>query len=330
MTEISIYGDLASEKYFESDITAAEIAERLTNSIGKVIIHLNSNGGEVFTDLTIANLIKQRGDVEVIIEGVCASAATLIACGAARVKMARNALYMTHLPSVYLSGYQTGEDLDAVQKSLTAVKNSILQTYADKLGVSTEEIAEMLDTETWYTAEEAKAAGFIDEIIESAMINFDDVNKNVIVNSKVMKTQEYFKLKSNFQMKGGKVEMETTILDKIKNLLNSKAESDLQEVRNAEMERIKALNKLRTGNKAVDRMVDVAISAGDAAEVVEKYITAIGSESESDKTLAAISALIEDNLTSGGQNVVNEVPMTAEETRKQQAELIAKYANGRV
>lgn len=325
LNEIFIYGNLASEKWFDSDVCPSDIASSLQNASGQVIIHMNSGGGDVFAGLTIANLVKQRGDVEVVIDGLCASAATLIACSAARVRMSSNALFMIHLPSAYLEGWQTESDLNSVQKSLCAIKNSIVSTYAAKLNVSQDEIEKLVAEETWYTAEEALSIGFADEIIGQSEIGIEDFSR--MTTARVNMLQKNFSAKQ-FQKGGSSTMEQQSLLEKISALIGNKTD-EVQKTRAAEVERIQALNALRTGAGTVNAIIDAAISSGDSAEKAKVYVDAVKNVSDTDATLAAITALIEDNLKSGAGNVTSE-PQVEDKSQIQaeQAKLIASFANG--
>ena len=80
-SEIYIYGDIVAEKFFDAEVTAKQFADDLKSCGENVTLRINSNGGDCFTALAISNLIKQSDkNITVSIDGICASAATLIAC----------------------------------------------------------------------------------------------------------------------------------------------------------------------------------------------------------------------------------------------------------
>lgn len=153
MKEIYLYGEVGV------DFTAKELA----GVKGDLTVHINSGGGNVYDGLAIYNLLRKAGKVEISIDGLCASAASIIAC-AGKVTMAENGIFMIHLPLAGLEGYFNSTDLEGVQKSLEAVKSAILATYAAKTGKSTEELTALIESESWLSAAEAQELGFVDEI----------------------------------------------------------------------------------------------------------------------------------------------------------------------
>lgn len=152
MTEILIYGDLADSAaaFYVDEIRAAN----------DVLVRINSAGGSVFAALAITSALRQKAG-DVLIEGLCASAATLIACAGKHVAMASNALMMIHNPKVLLADFYDSKGLEAVKTSLSKVEEAILSTYRSRVANF-----ELPGEELWLNAREAKAAGFIDEITE--------------------------------------------------------------------------------------------------------------------------------------------------------------------
>jgi len=192
--DIFIYGDIQAQEIFESDVTAKKFADDLKSCSGAVTVHINSNGGDCFTALAISNLIKaHKNFVTVAIEGICASAATLIACGGHKVIMAENALMMIHLPSVGLCDFMTAPELEKVADSLDKVKNSIIEVYKSRTGLEIAELEKMVEAETWLTAQEAKDLNFIDEISGAVEEKIDDAKKLVIINSVTLKADYFLK-----------------------------------------------------------------------------------------------------------------------------------------
>lgn len=150
MTEILIYGDL-------SDSAAEYYVDEIRNG-DDVLVRINSAGGSVFAALAIYSALRQKAG-DVLIEGLCASAATLIACAGKHVAMASNALMMIHNPKVLLADFYDSKGLEAVKMSLSKVEETILSTYRGRVADF-----ELPSEELWLNAREAKAAGFIDEI----------------------------------------------------------------------------------------------------------------------------------------------------------------------
>ena len=311
--DIFIYGDISSDKFFDTDVTAKEFADDLSSCKGAVTVHINSNGGDCFTALAISNLMKSSANfITVAIEGICASAATLIACGGNKITMAENALMMIHAPSVGLMDFMTAEDLAKVQESLSAVKSAIIETYKNRTGLEVTELEKMVDAETWLTATEAKELGFIDEITGAVAEKIDNSKRLIILNSVTLKQNYYSRAKEKLNMKS------ETLLEKITNLLGGKKNQT------AESARVESLQKLKTENAAVNAIIDVAIKDGAKAEDVQKYLDAVANVEVTDKVADKILALIEDNLKSGAESVGGSFEV---DKSKAQAESIANFAN---
>lgn len=155
-----------------SPITAASILEwlnALPEEVTTIRAHLNSPGGDVSAALMIANALRdQRAKgrtVETIVDGLAASAASLVAMAGAPVRMADNAILMIHNPWAITLG-----NSDEMRKSadvLDRIKDaSLIPTYQWHSSLSAQEIGAMMDAETWMSAAEAVKHGFADEVVE--------------------------------------------------------------------------------------------------------------------------------------------------------------------
>lgn len=129
-------------------------------------LHIFSPGGDVMEGNEIYNALKaHKGGVEVTIGALCASIATVIACAGTKISMAANGLFMIHDPWVITAG--GSEDLRRMAGVMDKMKGNITNTYASRTGKPLAELAQMMTDETWMTAEEAKAAGFVHDIIDA-------------------------------------------------------------------------------------------------------------------------------------------------------------------
>ena len=152
-----------------------------------LVVHLSSPGGEVFTGWTIGNLLKASPKkVIVIIEGLCASIATYIAMQADEIHMAETARFMIHNPAIGIQGEE--KDLKAAAGQLASIKNDLIKTYKAKTNIDEGQISEMMDKETWLTANEAKELGFVDKIVihskAVAKINYNNFKKMEAIKEK--------------------------------------------------------------------------------------------------------------------------------------------------
>lgn len=141
------------------------IAELNAITSPQIALHINSPGGEVFEGNAIYNAIKRHtATVTTYIDGLAASIASVIALAGSRVVIAANGLYMLHNPSGVVMG--PAEVMRRTADILDKIRDTMAGVYGAKSGQTPEAIAALLDAETWYSAEEAKAAGFVDEIAD--------------------------------------------------------------------------------------------------------------------------------------------------------------------
>ncbi len=165
--EILIY-DVIGNSWWEETVTAKQFAKDL-RELGnnrKLNVRINSPGGSVFDGTAIYNaLAKHKGDVTVNIDGIALSMASVIAMAGDTVRMADNALMMVHNPQG--AAFGEAKDLRAYADVMDKAKANLVGAYTKKSGREAQEISDMMDAETWLTAEEALEAGLIDEITEA-------------------------------------------------------------------------------------------------------------------------------------------------------------------
>ena len=163
--------DSSLELLLYSDIypgsTATNIISQLKEAkdIKSIKLRINSDGGDVFEALALYNYLKSlNADITVMIDGIAASSASIIAC-AGHVIMPRNAMIMIHNPFNVVWG--DSEDMRAMASVMDKVKDSIISIYESKTGIPRDTISAMMDEETWFTFDEALAVGFCDEVFGS-------------------------------------------------------------------------------------------------------------------------------------------------------------------
>lgn len=149
--------------------TFLEALAALPDSVTTIRLHINSPGGDVFTAATIANTLRgQKASkgrtVAVVIEGLAASAASVIAMAGDTIQMADNALLMIHNPWTWAMGEV--KDLEKVIGELQKIRGTIVTTYQWHSPLSREAIEALMDAETWMDAGEAIANGFATEKVE--------------------------------------------------------------------------------------------------------------------------------------------------------------------
>lgn len=162
--EIMLYGEIGQD-FWGMGIGAKDVADQLkaAGEIARIVLRINSPGGDVFEGAAIYNLLaSQSADVDVIIDGLAASAASYIAMVGKKVTMGEGAMFMIHNPWSFAIG--DANDMRKTAATLDKVRDSMLSGYMRRYKGTKDELLASLDAETWMTAEEAKAQGMCDEI----------------------------------------------------------------------------------------------------------------------------------------------------------------------
>ncbi|MBE6624392.1 MAG: Clp protease ClpP [Ruminococcaceae bacterium] len=157
-------GTIAEESWFDDDITPQLFKEELMSGSGDVTVWINSPGGDCVAAAQIYNMLMDyKGEVTVKIDGIAASAASVIAMAGTKVIMSPVSMLMIHNPMTVAMG-DTSEMQKAIEM-LASVKDSIINAYEIKTGLSRARLAHLMDAETWMDANKAVELGFADEIM---------------------------------------------------------------------------------------------------------------------------------------------------------------------
>lgn len=157
-------GVIAEESWFADDVTPAMFKEELFSGDGPITLHINSPGGDCIAASQIYTMLMDYPhDVTVQIDGMAASAASVIAMAGTRVTMSPTSMMMIHNPFTIAQG-DSAEMQKAVQL-LDEVKESIINAYQIKTGQSRTKLSHLMDSETWMNAWKAKELGFCDEVL---------------------------------------------------------------------------------------------------------------------------------------------------------------------
>ena len=338
--ELLLYGDISDESWYGDEVTPKQFAEDLASCNGKKLnIRINSPGGDVFAAQAIYNQLKRySGDVAVTIDGMCASAATIIACAGGTVTMPANAVYMIHNPVSAYIGYISADDAEAIAKQLDTVKDTIIAVYHDRVNgtLSDSKLSKLMDNETWMSASEALANGFVDEIDEKAAIE-DRLEGNMLVMNSVSIPLDKFrntaklrgilaKKTKNLAETEEKQVKDDDILTKIKAVLGIEsdapkdAEPSAEDAVKAERERVTALDALKNGSPYVDSIVETAKKNGQTADEIKPFVDSLPEPPKdgSKKALDAIRALIRDNMESGADEVKPAPAVNPQQEQKQE------------
>ena len=160
-------GEISDETWWGDEITPAVFKSELFSDKGDITIWLNSPGGDCIAASQIyAMLMDYPHNVTVKIDGIAASAASVIAMAGTKVLMAPTALMMVHNPLTIAIG-----DTDEMQKAISMldeVKESIINAYQVKTNQSRAKISHWMDAETWMNANKAIELGFADGVLEDS------------------------------------------------------------------------------------------------------------------------------------------------------------------
>lgn len=183
---IYIYGDITDENYSESDVSALSFRKELSEmpSVSEIEVRVQSYGGSVFSGVAIYNMLKNhKAVVAVYIDGVACSIATVIAMAGDKIIMPSNSMMMIHNPMSSLS-YGNSNELRKMADTLDKIRESSIDAYLSKSNgkITREKLIELLDEETWLSAEECKNYGFCDEVTNQVEL-VAKFNESTCINS---------------------------------------------------------------------------------------------------------------------------------------------------
>lgn len=162
---LELYGTIAEESWFDDDVTPQMFRNELFSEKGPITLWINSPGGDCIAASQIYTMLMDYPDeVTVKIDGIAASAASVIAMAGTKVLMAPTALMMIHNPATITMGDH--EDMKRAIEMLDEVKESIINAYEIKTGVSRIKLSHLMDAETWMNANKAIELGFADDVLK--------------------------------------------------------------------------------------------------------------------------------------------------------------------
>ena len=163
MNELIIYGDIGESMWGDS-VTASSVKNMLDRmDQGDLTVRINSPGGSVFDGFAIYNMIRQRdGKTTVYVDGLAASAASVIAMAGDDVVMGQASMLMIHDP--YTMSVGGSEYMRKTADMLDKIKESIVAAYESRSEQGAEIISQMMTDETWFTADESVSMGFANRV----------------------------------------------------------------------------------------------------------------------------------------------------------------------
>ena len=161
---LTIDGTIAEESWFDDDVTPAVFREELESGSGDIEVYINSPGGDCIAASQIYTMLMEyQGNVTVKVDGMAASAASVIAMAGTEVLMAPTSMMMIHNPMTLAMG--NSDDMQKAIDMLDEVKESIINAYELKTGLSRNKISRLMDDETWMNAKKAMELGFADGMV---------------------------------------------------------------------------------------------------------------------------------------------------------------------
>ena len=157
-------GQIAEDSWFGDEVTPAIFRDELMKGEGNITVWINSPGGDVFAAAQIYNMLMDyKGSVTVRIDGLAASAASVIAMAGTTVEISPVGMLMIHNPSTAVIG--NTKEMQAAIQMLDEVKESILNAYELKTGQPRQSLSDLMDAESWMNAKKAVELGFADKIL---------------------------------------------------------------------------------------------------------------------------------------------------------------------
>lgn len=169
--ELMLYGEISECSWWGDEVTPKQFKEDLDalGDIDTLNVFINSPGGDVFAGQAIYSMLKRhKATVNVYIDGLAASIASLITMAGDKVIMPQNAMMMVHNPWTIAVGNAT--DFRKMADDMDKIRDSMVTTYEARSALTKEEILSLLDAETWLSAEDCLEYGFADEIEETKQV----------------------------------------------------------------------------------------------------------------------------------------------------------------
>jgi ATP-dependent Clp endopeptidase proteolytic subunit ClpP len=166
-SELWLYDQIGND-WLGAGITAAMVRDDIVKAgpAARITVRINSPGGDVFEAAAIHSLLtSHKGPVDVVVDGVAASAASFIAMAGRTISMSGNAMLMIHESWGYVQG--GAEDMERQAAMLRKLNANIAGTYASRTGTSIEQVQEWMKAETWFTADEAVEFNFANSKLEA-------------------------------------------------------------------------------------------------------------------------------------------------------------------
>lgn len=252
----------------------------------KVLVRINSRGGSVWDGLAIYSYLKSQ-NVDTRVDGIAASMASIVALAGRKVSMGANAFFMVHNPAGGVEG--TPDQITQYADFLRQVQGSLADTYVRETGATPELVKQWMDGETWFSAEQAKAAGLVDEITDAVAFSasvskFQRPPENlgaIDCSASALSKNEISK-----PMQAAPSTPEKSLIDNLKALLGISAPAAAAPVEAPELVQVRA--DLVTARASLT-------SLGDQVKTLNAQVTSLTGERDTFKAnLATVTAQLEE------------------------------------
>jgi ATP-dependent protease ClpP protease subunit len=304
VVEVNIVGTIGDSFWGDSYTREDAKNDILKNRDKKLVVNLFTEGGNLYDGLFIHDILKQHPQETIVnILGMAASAGTIIALGADKVRMSKNSSFMIHQPA--LSARVTPNNVDEISDELDKAYNIILSIYQSKTGLNDTELRDMMKTDKWMDAEEALKLGFVDEIFEPQKVAAQlmgtaqrggQISEYLKINDNTtMEIQaQYEELTNSYNALQNELEEAKTIIESLE-AVKASFESDLNNV-NTELESVKTENEnlkaaiaLQTEKNIID-FVNNAVKSGKITEPLkDQYLKLAKQDFETVKSILDVA-----------------------------------------
>lgn len=181
--ELMLYGDISDRAWWGDEVTPKQFKEDLDalGDITELRIYINSGGGDVFAGQAIYSMLKRHSATKIVyIDGLAASIASVIAMAGDKIIMPTNAMMMIH--KCWTIALGNAAEMRKIADDLDKIDESIIAAYVGKTGLDETDIIELMEDETWMTAQDAIDYGFADEIEESKQVAASLRNGVLVIN----------------------------------------------------------------------------------------------------------------------------------------------------
>lgn len=212
-------GTIAEESWFDDDVTPQLFKDELLSGSGDITVWINSPGGDCVAAAQIYNMLMDyKGSVTVKIDGIAASAASVIAMAGTKVLMSPVSMLMIHNPMTVAMG--DSAEMEKAIEMLASVKDSIINAYEIKTGLSRAKLSHLMDSETWMDANKAVELGFADEIMQRAAdaqsVQKEDDEDKTAPGKEDDENQDEYKTQGHASMMFSRRAVNTSLVNKLR------------------------------------------------------------------------------------------------------------------